>query len=141
MKDDQVASDQARVQRTVTDAEVLCGLTFTVVYCLGGGDDLPAQVEREFERLGLVDRPQVVIMVEPLAGQFVIQLNGRGRARLSDEACDGAAAAMSTCFGKTGDIAECVELGVEQLCTAAGPPEDVAVATVPLPSVVLVTAE
>ena len=141
MSDDEArGSDQVRVQRTVTDAEVLCGLTLTVVFCLGG-DDLRAQAEREFERLGLVERPQVVIMVEPVAGAFVIDLSGRGRARLSDEACDEASAAMADCYRKTADLADCVERGVDLLCAAAGPPEETAVPTTPLPSVVLVTTD
>ena len=132
-------SAQLRVQRAVTDAAVLCGLAFTVVFCLGA-DDLNEQAEREFERLGLTERPHVMLLVEPLAGQFVLRLSGHGRSRLSDAACDAAAEAMSECYAKTSDVAECVEIGLQLLCRDAGPPVDhQAVPT--LPSVVLVSAE
>jgi hypothetical protein len=140
MSDDGTLTDQLRVQRAVTDAQVLSGLAFTVVFCLGGAD-LEAQAEREFEHLGLVERPQVLVMVEPVAGQFVVAVEGRGRARLTDDACAGASAAMEACFAETNDVAACVELGLQQLCAAAGPPEEGPVAVPTLPSVVLVTAD
>jgi hypothetical protein len=115
-------SDRLRLQRAVTDAEAISGLSFTVVFCVGSGD-LHDQAEVEFVRLGLADRPAVMLLVEPVAGRFVIELGGRGTARLSPDDCGRATAAMDDCYAETGDIADCVERGLGLLCEATGAPD------------------
>ena len=141
MSDDEVnPSDQLRVQRAVTDAEVVCGLSFTVVFCLGG-EDLRTQAEAEFERLGLAARPAVLVLVEPVAGKFVIDLTDGGRGRLTDDDCAKAAGAMDTCYADTGDLAECVERGLELMCAAAGKPDEFEPAPAVVPTVLLTAAD
>ena len=141
MSDQEVnPSDQLRVRRAVTDAEVVCGLSFTVVFCLGS-DGLRAQAEGEFERLGLSDRPAVLLLVEPVAGRFVIDLTPGGRRRLTDDDCVRATETMDHCYRETGDLADCVEQGLELMCAAAGTPGEFESKPPAVPNVLLTTTD
>ena len=141
MSEDEVnPSDQLRVQRAVIDAEVVCGLSFTVVFCLGS-EDLRTQAEAEFGRLGLSARPAVTLLVEPVAGRFVIDLTDRGRRRLTEDDCAKATGAMDTCYADTGDLADCVERGLQLMCEAAGKPDEFEPPPAAVPTVLLTSAD
>jgi hypothetical protein len=134
------ASDQMRVQRAVSDAQEVTGLQFTVVFCLGG-DGMHEQAEGAFRKLGVIGRPAVLVMVEPVVGSFDLELNSRAAGRIVGTDLDQAVEVMTECYDKTGDLAECVERGLEVLCKAAGPSEGGEVAGPALPDVLLVTPE
>ena len=140
MTDGDLRSDQQRVQRAVGDAETVTGMQFTVVFCLDG-DGMHEQAERAFERLGIGARPAVLMLVEPMAGSFDIEVAPRVRHRIASAAVKESVEAMTTCFDDTGDLAACVEQGLEVLTAAAGRPEVGEALGPALPDVLVVTPD
>ena len=139
MSDGDLRADHQRVQRAVTDAETVSGLDVTVVFCLDR-DSMRHQADRTFERLGLASRPSVLLLVEPLAGSFDVEIGQRARHRVPEAACARAVEVMTGCYDETGSLAECIEQGLQVICDAAGP-TDHDTAAPALPDVLVVTPE
>ncbi|MGH2685299.1 MAG: hypothetical protein ACRDJP_07530 [Actinomycetota bacterium] len=139
MSDGDLQADHQRVQRAVTDAETVSGLEITVVFCLDD-DGMREQAERTFDRLGLANRPAVLVLVEPLAGAFDVEIAPRARHRVKETACRSAVEIMTACFDQTDNLAECIERGLRAICDVAGKPDVVTVGPA-VPDVLLVTPE
>lgn len=139
MADGDVRTQQQRVQRAVTDAETVTGLEFTVVFCLGA-DGMHEQAERTFERLGLTARPSVLVLVEPLAGSFDIEIAPRARHRVVEPMCASVVETMTSCFDESSDLAMCIERGLQVIIDGVGRPDGYTVGPA-LPDVLIVTPE
>jgi len=139
VSDGDLRADHQRVQRAVTDAETVSGLEFTVVFCLGE-DGMREQADRTFERLGLANRPAVLVLVEPMAGSFDVEIAPRARHRVAESTCTSAVETMTTCFDETGNLADCIERGLRAICEAAGRPDTYAAGPA-LPDVLVVTPD
>ena len=137
--DGDLRADHQRVQRAVNDAETVSGLEVTVVFCLDG-DSMREQADRTFDRLGLANRPSVLLLVEPLAGSFDVEIAPRARHRVPDEACSQAVETMTGCYDETGSLAECIEKGLLLICDAAGRPDTETTGPL-LPDVLVVTPD
>ena len=140
MSDGDLRTDQQRVQRAVGDAETVTGMQLTVVFCLDG-DGMHEQAERTFEHLGIVARPAVLMLVEPRACSFDNEVAPRARLRVPEAVCGQAVEAMTTCFDDSGDLAACIEQGLEIISSAAGRPDGDEAVGPALPDVLLVTPE
>jgi hypothetical protein len=139
MTDGDLRADHQRVQRAVTDAETVSGLEFTVVFCLDEAG-MREQADRTFERLGLANRPAVLVLVEPLAGSFDVEIAPRARHRVAESTCSAAVEIMTTCFDETGSLADGIEQGLRLICDEAGKP-DGDTAGPALPDVLVVTPD
>ena len=140
MTDGDLRTDQQRVQRAVGDAETVTGMQFTVVFCLDG-DGMHEQADRTFEALGLTARPAVLLLVEPMAGSFDIEVAPRARLRVTESTCAEAVETMTTCFDETSDLAACIEQGLGIIAAAAGRPDGDQAMGPALPDVLLVTPQ
>ena len=139
VSDGDLRADHQRVQRAVTDAETVSGLEFTVVFCLGE-DGMREQADRTFERLGLANRPSVLVLVEPLVGSFDVEIAARARHRVAESTCSSAVEIMTTCYDETGSLADCIERGLRLICDEAGKP-DSDTAGPAVPDVLVVTPD
>jgi hypothetical protein len=81
-----------------------------------------------------------MLLVEPVAGRFVIDLTARGLRRLGDDDCARAVRVMDDCYRDTGDLADCVERGLELMCDAAGPADEPDPRPAKVPNVLLTSA-
>ncbi len=125
---------QARVAAAVAAAEAHTGLEICLVVCRPRPESTRTQAERAFRRLGLTNRPAVLVMVLPRARKVEVLTSTDARARLSDEDCAVAVDAMVESFG-AGDLAGGIEAGLAVVAYRAGGSADAADQT-ELPDVV-----
>jgi uncharacterized membrane protein YgcG len=111
--------DKQRVNEAVALAEETTGLEFCVIVGVHNGDDPRREAERRFHKLGMHQRPGVMIMVMPEARRLEVVTAPEIGGRLTDEACDRAVVEMTPLFAD-GHLAEGLERGVELLAAAAG---------------------
>jgi uncharacterized membrane protein YgcG len=112
-------ADKARVNEAVARAEEATGLEFCVIVGVSATGDSRHEAERAFHKLGMDQRPGVMIMVMPEARRLEVVTAPEIGERLTDEACDRAVREMTPLFA-SGDVAGGLEHGVQLLTVAAG---------------------
>lgn len=83
--------ERAILHRAVNDAQEITGLQFCVMFCLGEGR-LADQADEEFGRLGIAERPDVLVLVDPMSSGIDIVLGSLAGGRIDREDCAGAVA-------------------------------------------------
>ena len=96
------ARQQRQVERTVHEAEARTGLQLCV-YLGPAGEDSRAHAEQLFVEGGLHSRPAVLMLVAPQLRRVEIVTAPEARARIPDEAAQGAVDAMTARFAE-GDL-------------------------------------
>jgi len=111
--------DKTRINGAVAVAENETGLEFCVIVGTKRGDDPRHEAERAFHKIGLHERPAVMIMVTPEARTLEVVTAHELADRLSDQSCAEAVRLMTGLFS-TGDFVGGIERGIELLAERAG---------------------
>jgi uncharacterized membrane protein len=105
------SDDKERINAEVADAEQKAGFEICVVVMHKRHKDARRDAESAFHRLGMHDRPAVLVMVTPAERTLEVVTAAHVRDRLSDVDCDEAVRLMTGVFA-TGDIVDGIAQGV-----------------------------
>lgn len=116
-------AEQERVNAVVSEVEEQTGLEFCVMVTSRVYENARHGAEKAFHKLGLHQRPGVMIMVVPHARKLEVVTAPELANRLTDEHCARAVDVMTTRF-RENDIAGGLEAGIRALAESAGPRSD-----------------
>ena len=112
--------DKRRVNEAVKAPELHTGLEFCVMVGQKVVDDPRREAERAFHRLGLDERPAVMVVVTPTGRTLELVTAPDLNTRVSDADCDEAVRLMTGLFA-AGDITGGLVRGISYLADKAGP--------------------
>lgn len=115
--------EKRRVNVTIAEVEAITGLEFCVLLRSDVAVDGRQAAERFFHRLGLHERPAVMILVSPPARALEVVTAPELSSRLSDEHCRTAVEIMTELFA-AGDLCGGLEQGLLALAELVGPRSD-----------------
>jgi hypothetical protein len=127
--------ERAVLHRAVNDAQEITGLQFCVMFCLGEGR-LADQADDEFGRLGIVERPDVLVLVDPMSSGIDIVLGVRARGRVDRDDCSGAVAEIGSMIAD-GELGRGLARLIECLAETAGDGEPGTRQRVSVPDVIV----
>lgn len=116
-------AEKARVNAVIAQAEKDTGLEFCLVYGSRPESVAREEAERAFSKLGLHQRPGVMIQVVPHARTLEVVTSSEVQGRVTDQDADEAVRLMTGIFA-TGDIVGGLERGFQFLADQAGGDKD-----------------
>ena len=116
-------SERVRINNVIAQAEEDTGLEFCLIFGSKPESVAREEAERAFAKLGLRERPGVMIQVVPHARTLELVTSEEAQQRITDNDCDEAVRLMTGVFS-TGDIVGGLERGVMFLAEQAGGDKD-----------------
>ncbi len=111
---------RGRIEAAVRSAEAMTGLQICVYLGSAAEADPRAGAEHLFVQGGLVDRPALLVLVDPTHHNVEVVTGPQVTGRVDDEAAAEAIERMVECFAR-GDLTGGVIAGVAHLAERAGP--------------------